>query len=113
MMKHNRGCQHIEPQAENIISGYPFRVPGTQGKIGNENEEFIKETLESYRSFCTSQGISNFKLSAGDLVALATGNINKVAEALTRLISSLPIMPLNTEELREIYKHARQALIRA
>ena len=43
MMKHNRGCQHIEPQAENIISGYPFRVPGTQGKIGNENEEFKKE----------------------------------------------------------------------
>ena len=82
-------------------------------KDGRPEEAFLKETYEQYRSFCVSQGVKDFSVNESDLFDLAAGNINKIVEALNRLIKSLPIVPLNAEELRVIYEHAREALIRA
>ena len=80
---------------------------------GEADPEFVKQTFVQYRYFCFSQGVRNFNLSEDDLINLATGNINKMVEALNRIIKVLPIRPVNTEELRAIYEHAREALIRA
>ncbi len=84
-----------------------------ENREGRVDEDFAIETLVQYSGFCISQGVERFDLSVTDLVDLATGNINKVVRALNRLIRSLPIMPINAEELRVIYEHAREALIRA
>ena|GEM_PF-2310571 len=84
-----------------------------EDREGKVDEEFAIETLIQYSDFCMSQGVKRFNLSVMDLVDLATGNINKVIKALNRLIRSLPIVPINTEELRSICEHAREALIRA
>lgn len=80
---------------------------------GQADGGFVRETLERYRAFCVSQGVKEFNVSADDLVNLAANNINRVVEALNRLIKSMPIMPLNAEEIRIIYEHAKEALIRA
>jgi hypothetical protein len=80
---------------------------------GEVDEAYAEKTLSAYRDFCWSQGVRDFDLKIEDLVNLATGNINKMVEALNRIIRTLPIMPINTEELRVIYEHAREALIRA
>ncbi len=80
---------------------------------GEADPEFVKQTFVQYRYFCFSQGVRNFNLEEEDLINLATGNINKMVDALNRIIRVLPIRPVNTEELREIYEHAREALIRA
>ena len=80
---------------------------------GEVDEAYVENTLSAYRDFCWSQGVRDFDLKIEDLVNLATGNINKMVEALNRIIRTLPIMPINTEELRVIYEHAREALIRA
>ena len=77
------------------------------------DEEFVKQTFVQYRYFCTSQGVRNFNINIEDLIDLATGNINRMVEALNKIIKALPIRPVNTEELRIIYEHAREALIRA
>jgi hypothetical protein len=80
---------------------------------GEADPEFVKQTFVQYRYFCFSQGVRNFNLEEEDLINLATGNINKMVDALNRIIRVLPIRPVNTEELRAIYEHAREALIRA
>ncbi|MBD3425872.1 MAG: hypothetical protein GF409_01420 [Candidatus Omnitrophica bacterium] len=86
------------------------RQKSEQGKV---DAQFVERTLKNYRDFCWSQGVRDFHLKPEDLVDLATGDINRTVRALNRIIKALPIMPLNTEEIREIYEHAREALIRA
>ncbi|MGB2600950.1 MAG: hypothetical protein WBD00_04305 [Candidatus Omnitrophota bacterium] len=86
------------------------RQKSEQGEV---DVAYAEKTLSEYRDFCWSQGVRDFNLKTDDLVNLATGNINKMVEALNRIIKVLPIMPINTEELRVIYEHAREALIRA
>ena len=81
---------------------------------GEADDALVEETLEQYKNFCTSLGVKKFHLSKDDILTLATSSDpNKVTHALNMLIKSLPLMPLNSEEIKEIYEHAREALIRA
>jgi len=82
-------------------------------EIARGHTERAQELLDDYRTFAESQGVENFSFDINDIISLATGNINQVVMALNRLIRSLPIMPVNEEELRTIYENARAALIKA
>jgi len=78
-----------------------------------EDNVFVAYTLAQYMDFCMSQGIKSFDLTAKDLLNIADGNVPEMVASLNKLIKLLPIMPVNTEELRAIYQHAKEALIRA
>jgi hypothetical protein len=71
------------------------------------------DILNQLRDVLDPADFKNFDLTPEDIIALATGNINSILSALKKLIKLLPIMPINAEELRQIYEHAKQALIAA
>jgi len=71
------------------------------------------EILNQLRDMLDSSDFKSFDLTPDDIVALATGNINSILIALKKLIKLLPIVPIDAEELRQIYEHAKQTLIAA
>lgn len=97
-----------------LLLGLRLSVIAGDSSMNAENS-FVSETLDAYRTLCLGQGTEpgEFDLTASDLVNIARGAAGEVAGSLNRLIKLLPIMPIDTEELRELYKHAREALIRA
>ncbi|MFH1552520.1 MAG: hypothetical protein ABID83_02625, partial [Candidatus Omnitrophota bacterium] len=80
-----------------------------------EDSNFVAYTLGLYMDLCFSQGEKpqNFNLTGQDLVNIARGDTRVMVQALNKLIKLLPIMPINTEELRLIYERAKEVLIRA
>ncbi len=75
---------------------------------------FIRETLDQYKAFCRSQGFERFTVKEEDLLNIAAGeDVNRILQGLNKLIESLPIVPVNPEELREVYERAMEAVIRA
>lgn len=82
-------------------------------RAGKADEAYVNDALERFRGLCETQGVRDFIVMPIDLVNLASGNINKVVEALNKLIKSMPIIPLNAEEIRIIYERAREAMVRA
>ena len=53
-------------------------------------------------------------LTGDDIINLAvSNNINLIIRALKKIITLLPIVPMNAEESRHIYEHARQVLMAA
>ena len=78
--------------------------------------EFVSYTLAQYKGLCFSKGQdpNDFDLTGEDLINIARGiSAEETINSLNKLIRLLPIMPVNVEELRMIYEHAREALIRA
>jgi len=68
--------------------------------------------LEDLKMICKIDDMRG--LTADDIIYLAiSDDINKIMEALKKLIRLLPIMPIDAEELRQIYEHAKQALTAA
>ncbi|MFC1549033.1 hypothetical protein ACFL5E_03635, partial [Candidatus Omnitrophota bacterium] len=82
-------------------------------KAGEIDEKFIEDTLDKFRNLCEDTVTEDFDLTREDLISLIAGNINRVISSLKKLIKLLPIMPINAEELREMYEHTRQSLIAA
>jgi hypothetical protein len=86
----------------------------------DENSDFVKFTLSQYRDLCVTLGQDGdlfqeerFDLTAKDLIVIARGGRKDLVEALNKMIRLLPIVPLNFEEVRNLYERAREALIRA
>lgn len=69
------------------------------------------EILEKLKNLCDVDDLKNFNLTPDDIIALATGTINHIIAALKKLIRLLPITPIDAEQLRQIYEHAKQALM--
>jgi len=69
--------------------------------------------LETYKQVCYPSDRKELAgLTPHDIVALATGStINDILIPLRKLIKLLPITPLDSEELRLIYEHAREVLL--
>ena len=65
------------------------------------------EILEQLKNVCDADDLKNFNLTPDDIIALATGNINNILTALRKLIKLLPIIPINAEELRQVYERAK------
>jgi hypothetical protein len=81
---------------------------------GAADKKFIIDTLEQFEDLCEASYMLDFDLTEDDLMNLATsGDINKLIHSLRKLIKLLPITPIDTEELREIFKHAREVLLAA
>jgi len=78
-----------------------------------KDEELANKILSKYKAFSTSLGNKDFKLNSQDILALVTGNTNEMVRALNLLIKSLPIIPVNIEELAILHEKAREILIRA
>ncbi|MBD3380283.1 MAG: hypothetical protein GF408_07470 [Candidatus Omnitrophica bacterium] len=78
-----------------------------------EEDELVRAVYEEYKDFCLSMGVRSFTLKPGDLVNIALEGINGIARSLKALIDSLPIVPVNMEELIDAYEHARKTLIAA
>jgi hypothetical protein len=81
----------------------------------DENSDLVRETFERYKRFCISQGQSErgFDLTAKDIMNMARGQGEEIIHSLNKLIKLLPIMPVNTEELKVLYERMREVLIRA
>jgi len=71
------------------------------------------EILEELKNVCDAEDLKNFNLTPDDIIALATGTINNIITALKKLIKLLPITPIDTEELRHIYEHAKTVITAA
>ncbi|MBU0571469.1 MAG: hypothetical protein KJ995_05980, partial [Candidatus Omnitrophica bacterium] len=77
---------------------------------------FVKAALADYKalSLALGQEAREFNLRGEDLVNMARGKTMEIiVTSLNRLIKLLLIMPVNIEEQREIYEHAREVLARA
>lgn len=81
--------------------------------LGTVDEEFVKETAERYKALCLAHGSAEANLSASDVVDAATGDYNDLLRALYRFIKLLPIIPINTEELKQIYEHVKEIITAA
>jgi len=71
------------------------------------------EILEELKNVCDAGDLKNFNLTPEDIIALATGTINSIITALQKLIKILPITPIDTEELRQIYEHVKVVITAA
>ena len=76
------------------------------------------EILLPYRDVCKTESanfedIKGFDLSPDDIIAIVSGTVNDILPALRKLIRLLPIVPMNTEALRNLYEYARQVLLAA
>jgi uncharacterized protein (UPF0276 family) len=71
------------------------------------------EILEQLKNVCDADDLKNFDLTPDDVIALAAGTINNVLTSLKKLIKLLPITPINEEELRQIYEHAKAVMMAA
>ena len=80
-----------------------------------KDSNFVYHTLTQYMDLCLSQGLSaaDFDLTGEDLVNIAREDISAMVMSLNKLIRLLPIMPVNTEELRYLYERAKEVVIRA
>ena len=76
---------------------------------------FVSYTLSEYMALCLSYGQDSkqFDLTTDDLINMARGDLKIMVESLNKVIKLLPIMPVDTEHLREVFEHTRQVLIRA
>ena len=119
------------PLLETVISpiGYNYDQSGLArgvffGMILSEiaaNEEYTKDSsfvfnfLEAYKKLYLSgdNDPESFDLTAEDIINISRGEINALVKSLNKLIKLLPIMPVNVNEQREIYEHAKEAWIRA
>ena len=88
-------------------------------KIARDNQKgrvdnaFVKSTLDDFKELCESTITIKFDLTEEDLLAIAIGNVNKVIHAVQKLINLLPITPINTEELRELFSHTLKVVTAA
>lgn len=71
------------------------------------------EILEQLKNICDVDDLKNFNLTPDDVIALATGTINNVITALKKLIKLLPITPIDANELRQLYEHAKMVITAA
>lgn len=71
------------------------------------------DILNKLRDALDPSDFENFNLTPDDIIALASGDINHLIPALNKLIRLLPIAPINIEELRQIYEHAKAVIIAA
>ncbi|MBU1083727.1 MAG: glycogen/starch synthase, partial [Candidatus Omnitrophica bacterium] len=96
--------------ARNIILG--LRLSEILG--GSVSEDFLDETLAQYKAFCEAYGIKGFDMKVADLNALIRGtDVNDIVIAINKLIRYMPITPLNTEEVRDVYERIHEVLTKA
>jgi hypothetical protein len=72
-------------------------------------------TMEVFKQVCDSEDrIKLAGFTPHDVISLATGRtINDILNPLRKLVRLLPVTPIDAEELRTIYEHARKVLIAA
>jgi len=81
-----------------------------------KDDQYVADTLAVYVNLCLSEGqrIEDIdELTTGDIISLIAVNTNEMVRSLKKLIKLLPIVPMNTDELRLIYERAREIMIRA
>lgn len=84
-----------------------------KAELGTIDEQFARETLDQYKKIGDAYEVKDFNLTIEDIVNLATGKGMTLINALKKLIRLLPIRPINTEELKQIYEHAKAVIIAA
>ena len=80
------------------------------------DDSLVSYTLAQYRDLCISMGQSaeSFDLTKEDIINIARSDTLKlIVGSVNRLIKLLPIVPINTEELRMLYERVREIMIRA
>jgi hypothetical protein len=100
--------------ARSVLLG--LRISEIAEKNYSEEDPFVSYTLEQYRDFALSQGVSDdvFDLTAKDLINLAVyDDIQLFSDSLNRMIRALPIVPLDIEQIKEVYLCIQEVLIRA
>ncbi len=81
--------------------------------MGEIRDSINADILHQLRNVCDAEDFNNFNLNEDDIIALAAGNINNIFTALNKLIKLLPITPIDAEELRHIYEHAKAVITAA
>lgn len=72
-----------------------------------------QDILHGLRNVCDVEDFDKFNLTEDDIIALARGNINDILVALKKLVKLLPITPIDTEELKQIYEHVKAVITAA
>ncbi len=81
----------------------------TDGRI--DGDKVQSQILEQLKFIFNLDEIREIGIDSDDIIALATGTTNGIIRALNKLIKLLPIAaPIDAEELRLIYEHARSAI---
>lgn len=82
-------------------------------KNGVVDKQFERQTVDQLDDLCRIEASGDFDLTTEELVNLAIGDINEVIRTIKKLISLLPITPIEPEILRQIYQKAREVLAAA
>jgi hypothetical protein len=91
-----------------------WRLKTQKPKEYRDMMDRIQMALESYKS--VSDPAESFEFTdreMEDVFGLISGDINSIVRSLNKLIKLLPITPINAEELRQIYEHARAVMMAA
>ncbi len=78
--------------------------------------EFVSFTWAQIKNIVLTLGgdIRDFDLTKEDLITLARSeDISEIVTVLNKLAKLLPILPINVEELKQVYARAKEAWIRA
>jgi len=90
------------------------RRAGVKGADIDEIKDNINsDVLHQLRNVCDAGDFKSFNLTPDDIIALATGNINNILISLKKLIKLLPITPIDANELRQTYEHAKAVITAA
>lgn len=76
-------------------------------------ESFVEDTLFLHLQLSGQGETKGLELVGEDIIDLAIGDFNRVARALNKMISTLPLMPFDTESLRRKYEIVEKVLISA
>jgi len=71
-------------------------------------KDYIEPAIKRYNTLCKSLGGADINLTANDITLLATvqeRGFNGLLEVLHKLINLLPIIPIDPDELRQIYEY--------
>lgn len=123
----NKRWEGVEPESSVVMPvGYNYDMTGfvrsvllglRLTEIAKEegygpDSNFVAFTLAQYMDLCVALGASprDFNLTGQDLVNIARGDMKTMVRSLNKLIKLLPIIPLNTEELRIIFERVRKSI---
>jgi len=110
--KYEKG-KDLSGLVRSIVLGLRIMQIARNEEAGISDQVFIEETLTQFESLCKYTTNEDYTIEVEDLMNLATGNIRKILTSIRKIIKLLPIIPIDAEELKSIYKHAREVLIAA
>ncbi|MBF0217543.1 MAG: hypothetical protein HQL30_11180 [Candidatus Omnitrophica bacterium] len=88
------------------VLGVMLMKAAREGRKGDIKPELVKDIRQKLMELCEDTEAEEFNFDGDNILGLVNGNINKVIDALNKLIVLLPMEPLDTQELKALYDKA-------